>query len=288
MSKGKGGLGRGLGALIPPKIAPAEQTAEAVIASAPETEISVDAIVENPHQPRTYFAPADLEDLVGSIKEHGILQPLLVTKRPDGTYELIAGERRLRSARLLGLKTVPAVVRMDTTDQQKLELALIENIQRADLNAVEEAQAYQSFVELFSLTHEQIAQRIGKSRSYVANAVRLLDLEPEIQQALMEGKISRSAARTLLSEVDQQKRREMFKDMLAGKMTVRQAEVKASGARPGGKREAKDANIRAIEDELRSALETKVELRMNGTTGKMTIHFYSKDDLKKLVKRLVG
>jgi len=288
MSKAKGGLGRGLGALIPPKIAPDIATPEADIAAAPETEIAVDDIVENPHQPRRYFAPADLEDLVGSIKEHGILQPLLVTRQPDGTYELIAGERRLRSARLLGLKTVPAVIRESTTDQQKLELALIENIQRADLNPIEEAQAYQSFVELFSMTQDDVAKRIGKSRSYVANAVRLLDLEPEIQQAVMEGKISRSAARTLLSEVDQQKRLAMFKEMLKGKLTVRQAEAKASGARPGAKRAVKDANVRAIEDELRNALETKVELKMNGTSGKMTIHFYSKDDLKKLVKRLVG
>jgi len=225
--------------------------------------------------------------LVGSIKEHGILQPLLVTKKDDGNYELIAGERRLRSARLLGLQTVPAVVRADVSEQQKLELALIENIQRADLNAVEEAQAYNSFVELFSLTQEQVAQRIGKSRSYVANIIRLLDLETEIQQALMEGKITRSHARTLLSEVDQVRRLEMFRQMLAGKLTVRQAEAKASGARPGSKKRPQDANIRAIEDELRDALETKVELKMSGTSGKMVIHFYSKDDLRNLVKRLI-
>lgn len=288
MAKAKGGLGRGLGALIPQKIAPVVGTQEAQVAAAPETEIVVEKIVENPHQPRTYFAPSDLEDLVGSIKEHGILQPLLVTQKDDGTYELIAGERRLRSARLLGLKTVPAVVRSNISDQQKLELALIENIQRADLNAVEEAQAYQSLIELFSLTQDEVAKRIGKSRSYVANTVRLLDLEPEIQQALMEGKISRSAGRTLLSEIDQQTRLEMFRQMLKGKMTVRQAEAKASGARPWAKKRPADANIRAIEDELREALETKVELKMTGTSGKMVIHFYSKDDLKNLVKKLVG
>lgn len=286
MAKAKGGLGRGLGSLIPQQIAPTPGTEAAELASVPESEIPTDAIVENPHQPRTHFAQADLEDLLGSIKEHGILQPLLVTRKEDGTYELIAGERRLRSARMLGLKTVPAVVRESATDQEKLELALIENIQRSDLNAVEEARAYESFSEIFSLTQEQIAKRVGKSRSYVANTMRLLDLDSEVQRAIVEGRLSRSHARTLLAEGDPEKRKALFKDMLAGKVTVRQAEAKTSKGSKGKK--AIDPNVAAVEDGLRQALGTKVKLTMNGGSGKIAIHFYSKEELKALVKRLSG
>ena len=225
----KGGLGRGLSSLIPPKIAPEPGTEAAeVIAHSVESEIPVEKIVENPHQPRVYFSPSDLEDLLQSIKEHGILQPLLVTKKEDGSYELIAGERRFRCAKMLGMKTVPAVVR-SATDQQKLELALIENIQRSNLNAIEEARAFNSFVELFGLTQEEIGKRVGKSRSYVANTVRLMDLDDEIQQALMEKKITRSHARTLLSESDPTRRNELFKQMLGGGMSVREAEARAIG-----------------------------------------------------------
>lgn len=310
MNKPKGGLGRGLGALLPqqgvssspkPFIAPApvpipvpvaaanvNVVEEPVIDVAPADfkilEISPSQIAENPHQPRYHFAPDELEDLKASIKEHGILQPLVVTSLGGGKYELIAGERRLRSARAIGMDKVPVIVRK-ADEQQKLELALIENIQRAELNAVEEAKAYKSLIENFGLTQEDAARRVGKSRSQVANTMRLLELDDEILLALVEGKISKSHARTLLAEPNLSVRMSLFRQMMNGGMTVRAAEARAGNivrrSRPG-----KDANIAAIEAELREKLGTKVTIDMVGGTGKVSIHFYSKDDLKSLIERL--
>lgn len=256
-----------------------------VDARIPVQEISVDSISVNPHQPRRFFAPEDLEDLAGSIKEHGVLQPLTVTRKGDGTYELIAGERRLRASRQAGLKTVPVIVR-DATDQQKLELALIENIQRQDLNAMEEARSYQALMDLFDLTQEKASARVGKTRSYVANIVRLLELPEDMQQALIDGKISKSHARTLLAEPDSSRRRALFERMLDGGMTVREAEARAGHAipKPTG---MKDPNVQAIEAQLREALGTKVDLSVAASgSGKVTVHFYSKEELKELVKKL--
>lgn len=280
----KGGLGRGLSSLIPPKIAPEPGTEAAeVIERSIESEIPVEKIVENPHQPRVHFSPADLEDLLQSIKEHGILHPLLVTKRADGTFELIAGERRFRCAKMLGMKTVPAVVRT-ATDQQKLEWALIENIQRSDLNAIEEARAFQSLIDLFSLTQDEIGKRVGKSRSYVANTMRLMELDEEIQQALMEKKITRSHARTLLAQPDLVLRKQLFEQMLGGAMSVREAEARATAKH---KPREKDPNVAAIERELREALGTKVDLQLKGAASKVTISFYSREELKDFIKRIV-
>ena len=186
MSQPQGGLGRGLGALIPQKIAPEPDSDAGKVIAAGVNEISVDAIVANPHQPRKDFSASDLEDLLSSIKEHGILMPLVVTDKGEGEYELIAGERRLRASRMLGLEKVPVVVRT-ATEQQKLELAIIENIQRQNLNAVEEAQAYQAMVDQFSLKQEEVATRMGKSRSHIANTMRLLELDEGILNALSSG-----------------------------------------------------------------------------------------------------
>ncbi|MBU0613875.1 ParB/RepB/Spo0J family partition protein [Patescibacteria group bacterium] len=284
MTTPQGGLGRGLSALIPQKIAPAPETIAGKTANASVQTVDPQAIVPNPHQPRKNFVSADLEDLLSSIKEHGIIQPLVVTDLGDGTYELIAGERRLRASKMLGLKEVPVVVRT-ATEQQKLELALIENIQRSNLDAVEEAQAYQSLVDLFSLRHEDVAKRVGKSRSYVTNALRLLELDEDILEALANGKISRSHARTLLAETDELKRSELFYEMLNGTMTVRQAEVRA-GNKARQKQAEKNPQIAALESELREALGTKVQINMNGSSGKITIHFYSKEEMKALIEHL--
>jgi ParB family chromosome partitioning protein len=177
------------------------------------------------------------------------------------------------------------VLERDATDQQKLELAIIENIQRQDLNAIEEARSYQALIDLFSLTQEQAAARVGKSRSNVANTLRLLELDPGIQQALMEGKISRSHARTLLAEPDHGRRQRLFEQMLQGGMTVREAEARAGSAVPNASR---DPNIEAIERELREALGTKVSLSMKAGAGKISIQFYSKDELKDLIKKLTA
>jgi len=183
------------------------------------------------------------------------------------------------------MKMVPALVRT-ATDQQKLELALIENIQRSNLNAIEEALAYQSLAEMFSLRQEDIAKRVGKSRSYVTNTLRLLDLNEAIRQAIMEKKISRSHARTLLAEPDSQKRDALFGQMLKGEMTVREAETRATGLQKK-KPAQKDPNILAIESELRAALGTKVQLSVSGASSKLTIHFYSREELKDFIKRIV-
>jgi len=281
MTKPQGGLGRGLSALIPPKIAPQPDSEAAEIIERGVEQIPVDAIETNPHQPRKHFASTDLEDLLASIKEHGILQPLVVTDEGGGKFELIAGERRLRASKMLGLKKVPAMIRT-ATEQQKLELALIENIQRQNLNPVEEAKAYQSLADLFSLKQEDVAKRVGKSRSYVTNTMRLLDLDEKMLDAIIEGKISRSHARTLLGEDDLEKRRSLFKQMLEGKMTVREAEAKTSSGR---KSKDKDPNIAALEDQMREALGTKVKLQMKGGSGKVTISFYSKEELKELMNK---
>jgi ParB family chromosome partitioning protein len=299
----KSALGRGLGSLIPqggavkkavdsptPAKEPATMT-EQIIPDAKGMilEVSVDAIKENPRQPRYRFTQSDLEDLINSIKEHGILQPLVVTKAGSG-YELIAGERRLRASRTLGLETVPVIVR-EADDQTKLELALIENIQRQDLNAVEEAIAYKALVDEFALTQEEVAKRVGKSRSTIANILRLLDLSDEILDALKEGQITKSHARTLLAEIDEVRRQQLFEQMLSGGVTVREAEARASqtGSRSGAKTAGrKDPNILAHEKRLREILGTKVDIKESGGKGKITIAFYSREELLELLDQLSG
>lgn len=293
MVKPQGGLGRGLGALIPSAIQPSaitergeEQKIDLDIAHGLRViEVDPAAISENPHQPRLYFADEELHDLELSIKEHGILQPLVVTKSGPTTYELIAGERRLRASRRLGLKAIPVIVRDEMTGQKKLELALIENIQRAQLNAVEEAKGYQALIELFGLTQQEVADRVGKSRSNVANTLRLLELGEEMLAAVGEGRITRSHARTLLAEEDLGKRKALFDRMLEGGVTVREAEAMTYTAPRASA--GKDATTLTIEKELREALGTKVAVSMKDGKGKVQISFYSKEDLRKLIQRIL-
>lgn len=289
-------LGRGLGSLIPQKSGGAgsgfagQTITEQVIPQARTQvlEIPVGDIIENPRQPRHYFSPADLEDLIASIKEHGILQPLIVT-RTGRTYELIAGERRLRASRTLGLKTVPVIVR-DANEQQKLELALIENIQRQDLNAFEEALAYKALVDEFNLTQDEVGKRVGKSRSNVANILRLLELPEEMLHALRDGKITKSHARTLLSESNNAKREALFEAMLYGGVTVREAEARVVAPRRNSAKTSskKDPNLLAHEKRLREILGTKVEIKESGGKGNISIAFYSRDELLDLLDRLSG
>jgi len=276
------GLSRGLSSLLP-------QTGSLTAQVLPTTkegleEISVSSIKENPYQPRTVFSPDELRDLSSSIREHGIMVPLVVTRSVDG-YELIAGERRLRAARDIGLKTVPAIIR-SASDQQKLELALIENIQRQQLGALEEATAYKALTDEFNLTQAQVAERVGKSRPEVANTIRLLDLPSDMQQALREGRISRSHARTLLAEKDDHKRQTLFMAMMDGGLTVREAEERVSSKVSAHERSSKDPNLSAHEKALRDALGTKVEIKERGGKGKITLHFYSKEELLDLLRRL--
>ncbi len=297
-SKPKGGLGRGLGSLIggmstpaPVRVNPTGDFSSEPIDTG-EGDLKIHyvapaAINENPRQPRTYFSPEALSDLKASILEHGILQPLVVTEMGSGKYELIAGERRLRASRELGLEKIPVLVRPRVDDQGKLELALIENLQRQDLNAVEEARAYQMLMDDFGLNLDDIAARVGKGKSTISNSIRLLDLDQDILEALAQDKISRSHARTLLAEPVPTRRREMYKQMLAGKMTVRQAEAKA-GTKTRLSSRGKDPNILALESELREKLGTKVVIDAHGTTGKVSVFYYSKEDLKNLLNKLSG
>lgn len=276
-------LGRGLDSLF----SKTSTIAEKILPEAKGQliEIAVEAIVPNPRQPRRHFSPAELSDLMNSIKEHGILQPLVVTVLDGERYELIAGERRLRASRELGLVHVPAIVR-EADEQQKLELALIENIQRHDLNAVEEAMAYKALIDEFALTQQQVAGRVGKQRSTVANILRLLELEEDILEALMQGMITKSHARTLLAEPDLTKRRLVFEKMCRGEMTVREAESRVTGnyRRPSMDR---DPNIVAKETALREALGTKVRIKERAGRGSISIEFYSREELSRLLDQFL-
>ena len=278
----KSALGKGLGSLIPGATKPVSYTEKAIPQAKQEVlEIPVSEIGVNPRQPRTHFSPGDLEDLIGSIKEHGVLMPIVVTKEGD-RYEIIAGERRFRASKTLGLKTVPAIVRK-ANEQEKLELALIENVQRADLNPLEEARAYKTLTDEFDLTQDEVAERVGKARSTVTNIIRLLDLPEDIQKALREGKLSRTHARTLLAEKDPGKQKQLFQAVLGGGVTVRETEARAIAKRH---RPDKDPNLAALEQELQSFLGTKVVIQDNGRQGKIIIEYYSREDLKKLKERL--
>ncbi|MBI4457374.1 ParB/RepB/Spo0J family partition protein, partial [Candidatus Uhrbacteria bacterium] len=257
------GLGRGLGSLIPQKSStesavPAKSAGRgesaAPVAPVSHAEnrilhIPVTDVVANPEQPRIEFRHHELEDLMNSIREHGILQPLLVTTRPQGGYELIAGERRFRAAKMLGLETVPAIVR-EADSNQKLLLALIENIQRQDLNPLEEARSYARLMSEYGLTQEDVAKRVGKARSTVANTVRLMDLPAEIQEAIASGSISAGSARAILSLKDEKSQLNFFRKLIGNRLTTREAET---GARKLVGR-SKDPAVAADEEALRRSL----------------------------------
>lgn len=299
------GLGRGLGALIPPKppapaVRPAEVRAAVVEASAeaaveasrPEgleavLSVAVDRIDPNPQQPRVHFDTEKLEELAASIAEHGVLQPIVVAPSGSGRYVLVAGERRLRASKLAGKETVPAIVR-SVSDQQSLELALIENIQRQDLNPLEEAESYLRLQHEFNLTQEDVAKKVGKSRPQIANIIRLLHLPQAMQDALVAGRISMSHARTLLGLEDEDARERLFRRILEG-LTVREAEEEVTIVKTGGKarRVPTDPNVVDLVTRLRSALSTKVAIKRTARgTGEIRVHFQDDEDLQGLVARL--
>lgn len=281
-------LGRGLGSLIPQK----NTTSPKIIAKEPQLHegagvhfIEVDKIIPNPKQPREYFSDSGMEDLSSSIKEHGILQPLVVSPLADGRYELIAGERRLRAAKLAGLKHAPALVR-EVKDHEKLELALIENIQRQNLNPIEEAAGYRRLMDEFNLSQDEVGKKIGKSRPVVANMLRLLSLPEEIRKAVAHGKISASAGRVLAGVKDAAEQMDLFKKMLSG-LTVSEGEARSRLSKPEAhtRRAIKDPYLSDLEDKLRGVLETKVDIKKSGKTGKIVIEFYSDEELQKIVKK---
>ncbi len=292
MPKPKGGLGKGLGALIP-------------TAAMHVVEVPVEAVLPNPRQPRYAMDPGALAELAASIREHGVLQPLVVTELPAelsqeplgfqvaaSRYQLIAGERRLEASKLAGKATVPAIVK-DASPQESLEWALIENVQRADLNALEEATAYRHLIDEFGLTQEQVAERVGKSRFTVANSLRLLNLPQDAKARLASGEISEGHARALLALDDESLLLRALRVVIAKGMSVRQTEelarrlVKATPVDREQPERILDAQSSALEDEFRGALGTRVELHRSKKGGKLVVYFFSEEELEGIYKAIV-
>jgi len=280
-------LGRGLGALIPQR--PAEAPAPAP-QSAGLMELAIDQIAPNPYQPRKTFNEASIEELARSVRQHGIVQPLVVTRSGD-RYKLIAGERRYRAAQKAGLTTVPVVVKEMMGDGEALQIALIENIQREDLNPIEEAQAYHQLHEEFGLTQEEISKQVGKERSTVANFLRLLKLPDNVKKLLASGQLSMGHARALLAVESQKKQEQLAERVVKRNLNVRQTEMLASESSPKTvekKEKEKDVFTRDAEDKLQRTLRTKVEIDRRRRGGVIHIRFASEDDLIRVVDDLMG
>jgi len=272
-------LGRGLGALL--------SSDRTIDLDSEPTEVEVESIVPSSMQPRAHFDEPSLQSLAESIRSHGIVQPLLVRRRGDG-YELIAGERRWRAARLAGLSRVPVVVK-EVPDESMLEIALIENIQREDLNAIEEAQAYKKLIETVGLTQEALATRVGRDRSYITNFLRLLRLPDDLQQLVIEGRLSTGHARTLLALTHADLQRRMARKIIDDGLSVRATELlvhKSSEEKPTKKSAAGqeiDPNVRAAESKLRRALGTQVKITQSVEgKGKIEISFFDTRDLDRV------
>ncbi|NLG70412.1 MAG: ParB/RepB/Spo0J family partition protein [Chloroflexi bacterium] len=279
----KTGLGRGLDALIPGGEQPPSNGVN---------EIPVDRIIPNPRQPRQSFHPGELQELAASIREHGVIQPLIVSHGDNpGEYVLIAGERRLLAARQAGLATVPAILR-DAGDQQRLELALIENVQRSDLSPLEAAEAYRQLAEDFHLSHKEIAERVGKSREAITNTLGLLKLSPAVQQALLDHQISEGHARALGGLPTAQAQSAALQTVIEKGLNVRQTEElvrRLKGQRAPVRQKAERApEVAALESRLRSALGTRVNLSPRRKGGTITIHYYSDEELDAIISRITG
>jgi ParB family chromosome partitioning protein len=275
-------LGRGLDALIP----------RAASTTPVPADIPIDRIERNPYQPRTVFEVDQLDQLRASIAAHGVLQPVLVTETLEG-YRLIAGERRVRAAQLAGLTRIPAIVRQ-AAGREQLELALVENLQRADLNAVEEAHAYRQLVDEFELSHDQIAARVGRARSTVANTIRILDLAPATLDAIGTGRISAGHGRALLG-LDPSRQADLLALTERRGLSVRQVEELARRLRekPGTAGPARaaatlDGEMERVEEDLRRSLGTKVRLARSRKGGRIIIEWYGEDELGRLYERLTG
>lgn len=280
------GLGKGLDALIPggkPSAPPAKGSGGGV------QQVAVESIQRNPHQPRVHFKEEELDELAASIGEHGVIQPLIVSPKGDGTYILIAGERRWQASRRAGLKTVPVVTRQ-ASNQEFLELALIENVQRADLNPMEEAEAYHQLAEDFGLSHEMIARRVGKSRVAVTNTMRLTNLADAAKQALVDGRITEGHARALLGLSTQKAQTSALQTVVNLSLNVRQTEElvrKLTGVKPVKvKKVFHNADVTDVEKRLQRSLGTKVTLKHGKKGGTVTIYYYSDEELNALLKKM--
>ena len=287
-------LGRGLSSLIPQKVhrqdASADGEIKVIETLAPDDRdkilrLAPELIRVNPHQPRQRFADYSLDELIESIRQYGIIQPLIVTRDADG-YELIAGERRLRASKALNLREVPVIVR-DADEQEKLELALIENLQRENLNPVETAIAYQKLIDEFSLTQEEVGKRVGKSRPAITNALRLLQLPEEIQLALIDGKITDGHAKFILGVEGVEKQMTLFRRILHNNLTVRDTNEEVR--RLGGTKMARiKINYEDKEKEfaLREFFGTKAYIRRKGKGGEIVVEFYDDDGLEEMVEKV--
>ena len=287
-------LGRGLEALFD---VPASGAATAAVAPGRDDavrRIPLSSIRPNPHQPRKSFAPEELAELETSLERHGLLQPLVVRRASGGGYELIVGERRFRAATRLGWQEIPAVVR-EVDDTTLLTLALIENLQRTDLNPVEEATGYHRLIDEFGLTQQQVAEAVGKDRSTVANLLRLLKLPTQVRRMVEEGHLSLGHARALLALEDARAIAELAQEVVARGLSVRDVERRARAASPRAGRKSRPgdggrpAESRRIEEALRRRLQTDVRLALGaGNKGTITVHFYSVDDLERLLDLVLG
>jgi ParB family chromosome partitioning protein len=288
MSVKKTGLGQGVGLLF------ADEEDEKYF------ECDIEKIVPNKHQPRRYFAEEGLDELTQSITEHGVIQPLIVVSQPDGSYQLIAGERRLRASQRAGLKKVPVVIRTVDNDDSMLELALIENIQRKDLNVIEEAEAYNKLIEKFHYTQEQAAQRVGKKRSTITNILRLLQLPQYIKDDLEQGSLTEGHARVLLRILDAPSELQELRNQIIQKnLSVRQAE-KSIRKKTGAEKSSVTARqgshpveipeyyCASLTNKLTNALHSKVVISQSGSRGKIEIDYYSLDDLERVVDLIIS
>lgn len=281
----KKALGKGLGALLPdsiPKVIPIERETT--------QDIPLDRIVPNRYQPRRTFDPGEMAQLAESVRKNGVLQPVLVRRKADGFFELIAGERRYRAAKSAGLRSIPAVVR-NSSDEQSMELALVENLQREDLNPIEEARAYHRLVTEFGLTQDSLAQRFGKDRSSIANSIRLLNLPNEIQTLVESFKISTGHAKVLLGLNRPDLQLKLVKRILEGQLSVRQTELLiASEQRTGRARAAarRTALYPDLEEKMRKRLGTKVTITKGRKGGRIEIHYFEPADLDRLTEMILG
>ncbi|HEV7238677.1 MAG TPA: ParB/RepB/Spo0J family partition protein [Thermoanaerobaculia bacterium] len=284
MSTQKKALGRGLGALIP------SRPVEPPSASTGMAHVAIDQISPNPYQPRKIFNDASIEELARSVREHGIIQPLVVTRIGDNKYRLIAGERRFRAAQKAGLDSVPVVIKESMADGDILQVALIENIQREDLNPIEEAYAYHQLHEEFQLTQEEISKRVGKERSTVANFLRLLKLPDSVKKLLAAGQLSMGHARAILAVDSAKKQEQLAERVVKRNLNVRQTEMLAAESSPKAEQPEKEKDVftRDAEERLARTLRSKVEIDRKRRGGVIHIRFGSEDELIRLVEELMG
>jgi len=281
------GLGKGLESLIPTGGKTPPQPTTTHVGGV--QQVAVESIQPNPRQPRIHFKEEDLVDLAASIREHGVIQPLIVSPKSDGTFILIAGERRWQASQRAGLKTVPVITRQ-ASNQELLEIALIENVQRADLNSLEEAEAYRQLVEEFNLSHEAVAKRVGKNRVTVTNTLRLLGLPDVVKQALVDGKLTEGHARALLALSTQKAQASAMQTVINLSLSVRQAEElvrKLAGQKPvKARKPTRSADVNDVEKRLQNSLGTKVALKHGKKGGTVTIYYYSGEELDALLEKL--